>query len=303
MSDYIVHKAIEISNLSKKAAASIEDHEYILSPKYDGCHVVFCFDGGEFVAAFSRTGEFVVSMPHIAEALPHHYNLSKGRIAICGEAWSPGHEFSELSGWFRRQYPEPRLGFVPFDVVPFDPCHVYGTPVALGVTRGVPCQTPYRERIKFLQERTTGPTLLHFPFTHECRVGEVQEKATALAKHYKAHGGYDGVVAARADGKYTVGAGRGGEFLKFKPLLSETVTVTAVISDIGPKTGKNTCVFTFELHGATQKVSTGLTQDQANEYTLHPEDIIGQRIEVEAMGITVNGLLREPRFKGIRHDA
>jgi DNA ligase-1 len=61
-------------------------------------------------------------------------------------------------------------------------------------------------------------------------------------------------------------------------------------------------VLAFELDGKTQKVSTGLTQEQADAFTADPALIVGQHIEVEAMGLTSTGLLREPRFKGIRTD-
>jgi ATP-dependent DNA ligase len=131
------------------------------------------------------------------------------------------------------------------------------------------------------------------------------DQAVEAAKHFKSltdQGYFDGVVLARADGTYKAGAGKGGEFIKVKPLLSETVKVTAVVSDIGGKTGKNTCVLMFELDGQIQKVSTGLTQAQADEYAQYPENIIGKYIEVEAMGRTATDLLREPRFKGIRTD-
>ena len=110
-------------------------------------------------------------------------------------------------------------------------------------------------------------------------------------------------MLAQANGKYSVGSGKGGEFIKCKPLISFTVTVDAVVSDVGGKTGKNTCVLMFPLNDHMQKVSTGLTQQQADDYTAAPSLILGQRIEVEAMGLTVNGFLREPRFKGIRTDA
>jgi len=54
-------------------------------------------------------------------------------------------------------------------------------------------------------------------------------------------------------------------------------------------------------------VSTGLTQAQVDDIADHQRGFIdkwlGKTIEVEAMGITSNGYLREPRFKGIRTDA
>ena len=311
MSDYIVHKAIELSNLSAKARNEIENiQEWVISPKYDGCHAIFVFDNGKHVATYSRTGETVLSMPHIAQSLLDLYPIQNGRIAIQGEAWIVGKEFSYISGVFRRQSPQPELMFVPFDIVPFDyNTDSTGPPVLLGQMDNRLYPAPYKTRIAMLRDkREQVPSRVVCPRAEEysfVNLTEAKVAADDIAKHYKSStlSHYDGAVLAQANGKYQVGSGKGGEFIKCKPLLSETVKVTAVVSDIGGKTGKNTCVLCFDLGGAIQKVSTGLTQAQADEYTMYPERIIDQHIEVEAMGLTTNGLLREPRFKGIRTDA
>lgn len=311
MAEYIVHKAIELSNLSAKALAAITENEWVISPKYDGCHAVFCFDEGKHVATYSRSGEVVLSMDHIAAHLLTAYPIKQGRIAVCGEAWMVGEEFNVISGVFRRQSPQPQLQFVPFDLIPFDynEQQTVGLPVLLGQLDHKPYHTGYARRLgnltfmrnNSLPSQVLTPRYILFRGTVE----EAMVEANSCAKYNKARTDsfFDGAVLAMANGKYRVGSGKGGEFIKAKPLLSETVTVTATISDIGSKTGKNTCVLCFDLNGSIQKVSTGLTQAQADEYTQYPERIIGQRIEVEAMGLTTNGLLREPRFKGIRNDA
>lgn len=311
MPDYIVHKAVELDNLSAKAKAAITETEWIVSPKYDGCHAIFCFDGGKHVATYSRTGEAVRSMDHIARSLLDLYPLSVGRIAIQGEAWMLGKEFNEISGAFRRHAPQPELQFVPFEIVPFDYNDevASGPPVLLGQMNHRPYPAPYRVRFETLRtarrdvvSQVLAPT---FYFLQAGSVDEAKALADVYAKHYKQSpiASYDGAVLAQANGKYSVGSGKGGEFIKVKPLIGETVTVTAVISDLGAKRQNNTCVLCFDLNGEIQKVSTGITQQQADDWAAAPEQIIGQRIEVEAMGLTVNGRLREPRFKGIRCDA
>lgn len=311
MSDYIVHKAIELSNISAKVRKEVEEiTEWVISPKYDGCHAIFTFYNGKHVATYSRTGETVLSMPHIAKSLLDLYPIHEGRIAIQGEAWIVGKEFSYISGVFRRQSPQPELMFVPFDIVPFDfNTDAVGPPVLLGQLNNRLYPAPYKKRIAMLRDKRAQilsnvicPMAEEYSFVN---LTEAKDAADAIASHYKnqTFSHYDGAVLAQANGKYQVGSGKGGEFIKCKPLLSETVKVSAVVSDIGGKTGKNTCVLCFNLNGAIQKVSTGLSQAQADEYTLYPERIIDQYIEVEAMGLTTNGLLREPRFKGIRTDA
>ena len=308
MADYIVHKAVEPTALSAKVYKALgKPTDWVLSPKYDGCHVVFLFSCGEWVNTLSRTGESVKSMAHVIRAIKDCYGdlIERGDWAICGEAWAPELEFNEISGLFRRQYPAPNLKFVPFDIVPWLPNLGFSGPEAyIGEDITGPYDRLYFDRISDLARRVGHKTSVIIPkFSY--LVGFTLESALTTAevdaRYYKQLGGYDGAVLAQANGRYIVGAGKGGEFIKCKPLISYTVTVTGAALDFGTKTGKNTAALKFMLDGKEQKVSTGLSQQQVEEITAVGWD--GYRIEVEAMGITVNGYLREPRFKGIRTDA
>lgn len=310
MADYIVHKAIELDAVSGKTFTRLEaEQEWIVSPKYDGCHAVFLYDDGKFVGAYSRSGEVVLSMNHIGGSLLDIYDLSKGRIAITGEAWMVGEPFNVVSGVFRRKYGQPQLQFVPFDIVPFDynDDTANGPVVLLGQAGHRKYPAPYSKRLATLRDnRKQVPSQVLVPryFTVRGTLAAALEEAKVYAEEHKKRTDsfFDGAMLAVANGVYEVGAGKGGEFIKIKPLISYTVKVGAVLADIGSKTGKNTCVLMFDLDGAVQKVSTGLTQAQADEFVENPNAILDKHIEVEAMGKTVNGLLREPRFKGIRTD-
>ena len=308
MGDYIVHKAIESTALSAKVRKTLEKQtNWILSPKYDGCHAVVLFSGGQWVTTLSRTGESVRSMDHVPPDLIECYGdrIAQGDWAICGEAWSPDLEFNEISGLFRRQYASPGLLFVPFDIVPWYPNLGFsGQECYLGEDVGNTFDDIYLTRItKLAYHNKIGNSVVRPRYSY--LVGLTLDEALATAAvdalYYKKLGGYDGAVLAQANGRYTVGAGKGGEFIKCKPLISYTVTVTGAALDFGTKTGKNTAALKFMLDGKEQKVSTGLSQQQVEEITAVGWG--GYRIEVEAMGKTVNGFLREPRFKGIRTDA
>ncbi len=306
MGNYLVHKAVELDALSKKLQADIENHTYILSPKYDGCHAIFLFDNGKFLDARSRTNERVLSMDHIGQSLLDHYPwLRNGQpVAIMGEAWIPNTEFSEISGIFRRQYPQPQLHFVPFDTVlwRYDQAED-GRPV-LGEFFDGPDKVwadtrTYDERLGKLHFRQGVPSVVHCTKSRLLEKGDaIMATAIKQAEHYKKLGGYDGCVLARADGLYQVGAGKGGEFIKIKPLISYSLKCIGYDADKGEKTGKNTLALAVDFNGRVQKVSTGMTQAEID----NPEQFLGKTIEVEAMGLTVNGLLREPRYKGIRTD-
>jgi ATP-dependent DNA ligase len=314
MSKYIVHKAVELDSLSAKAISAINEQEWIISPKYDGCHAVFCFLQGQPLVTLSRSGESVASMGHIARGLLDVYPwlATSERIAICGEAWALGLEFNEISGMFRRHSKQESLQFVPFDVVPYDfNADTFADPsVLLGQFDGIPYMVPYANRLRSLlitrSHDYTHPRIVEPQYmTIHDSLSEAKHMADEAARVFKQSttGAYDGTILAQANGLYQVGSGKGGEFIKCKPLLSDTVTVNAIFTATGDKTGKNTLALGFLLAGKKQKVSTGLTQAQVDAFTADPGQIIGQRIEVEAMGLTVNGLLREPRFKGIRTDA
>jgi len=298
MADYIVHKAIEMDALSAKVKATLPERRWIISPKYDGCHVVFLFDNNKHTGTFSRSGEVVLSMNHVGQDLLNLYPfLELGKHAICGEAWACGKLFNEISGMFRRHSPQLDLHFVPFDHVTYSG--------EIGFT--LHSTEPYINRISSLSlwpSEVYGTSIVD-PFFYELEGDWVNilHDANTRASHYKCDNidSYDGVVLAHADGQYNVGSGKNGEFLKIKPLLSYTVTVTGADLDFGTKTGKNTASLKFMLDGLEQKVSTGLTQAQVEEITA--VGWVGYRIEVEAMGKTIKGYLREPRFKGIRTDA
>lgn len=303
MANYIVHKAVELDALSTKARASLDEcHSWVVSPKYDGCHAILLFKNGNFVEALSRTGEKVYSLDHIGLSFEDNYTLPAGQIAICGEAWVPGQEFNEISGHFRRQSGRIReLYFVPFDFVEWSRSYEGAQPFLYS-------DLGYLDRLQELASYQTPPVIPGRIITHRFfqQIGSlsaVVEGTKGYARSLKSSsiGAYDGAVVAKADGRYTAGAGAGGEFVKVKPTLSFTVTVTGAVLASGAKTGKNTVALKFDLGGLEQKVSTGLTQAQVDEITA--TGWVGHRIEVGAMGKTINGFLREPRFLGVRTDA
>lgn len=298
---YIVHKAIEPSNMSAKALKGVMGADRILSPKYDGCHAVFLFNDGDLSGVRSRDDKPVRSMQHVADALPSYYPwLSEGQHAICGEAWMPGTDFEDISGAFRRHSNSSHLEFVPFDTVPWS--IVNGKP-------SLNSNVPYDARIQRLSSVWGGwdltgpvrrPQWAYLSGTEEYLMAYANNEARRL----KGLGGYDGAVLALASGTYHSGSsGSAGEFMKIKPLMSETYTVTRTEPAIGDKTGKNTLALVVLHNGKEQKVSTGLLQAAIDDYVLNPNHIVGQRIEIEFMGITNGGMLREPRYKGIRTDA
>jgi DNA ligase-1 len=282
MADYIIQKAIDRKDMSAKALLGIVGKDFDVQPKYDGCHLVVILNPDGNAACWSATGEPVRSCDHIVTALFSVLEVTEV-IAVCGEAWMPDAEFPEISGAFRRHSPQPQLMFAAFDVVSVNSDGVLSD------------ARPYRMRTTPLRHPAyKHPSLVRF---NAGFAGPINEEA--YAKKLKAAGGYDGAILHDLDAPYKVGRCRQGEVIKIKPLLSYDLLVTGVEKALGTKTGKNTGALVCRFKdGKYVRVATGLSQLQVDTIDL----MVGQIVEVEAMAETKDGLLREPRFKGVRLD-
>jgi DNA ligase-1 len=129
------------------------------------------------------------------------------------------------------------------------------------------------------------------------------EEAEAYAAQLKDQGGYDGAVLRDIDAPYKVGRCRNGEVVKIKPLLELDLLVLGCELAKGEKTGKNTAALVVRYKdGKPCRVSTGLKQAEVDSIHEDPAAWKGRIIAVEAMAETEDGLLREPRYKGVRYD-
>jgi len=295
MSQYLNLKPVEFDKLSAKAKAKINLAGRMMLPKYDGCFCIFVYEDGVPLAVLSRDGKLVRSMEHIHCDLLRRYpwigSQGFGKVAILGEAWSPSKDFAENSGAFRRHSTQHDLGFAPFDAVLWE-----GTALAPKLYSPM----PYRDRLRMLGHEYAhpGPFLIHTPTPVVC---EGAEHAERYARHLKAHGSYDGAIISDPDAVYLVSNGSAGEFLKIKPLLSFSLMVTGIVTDVGEKTGRPTGALVVRFKNTKgSKVATGLSEEQQANL----EQFIGKIIEVQCMSVYPGefGKMREPRFVGVRDD-
>ena len=121
------------------------------------------------------------------------------------------------------------------------------------------------------------------------------EVALAAAK-LKATGKYDGAILRDPNAGYKIGLVKNGEIVKVKPVFSLDLRVTDVFTELGEKTGRNVYSIEVIYKGVKSKVGSGIPHNRADVPN------IGDIAEVECMDFTADGKLREPRFKGIRHD-
>ena len=285
--DYIIQKAVEFGKVKKKIAKDLDLSTYEQQAKYDGCCAILLFDeDGQFTGCYSRTGEKYVSMTSIGEqmkAWDDEVHTIWGKllrnVAVIGEAWWPGKgEFNNISGAFRRGQINFDLQFAINDVIPLP-----------DFNKGK-CDKPYDERVADFRNIKHG----NFFFVDYWMPGssDPQERCNQLV----ASGGFDGLILRKLEGAWKVGSGNTGEIIKIKQKLSFDLKVLEVNVVTGAKTGRNVYKLVVDFRGNRLGVGSGVPHDV--------EDVpsVGDIVEVEAMDYSSDGLLREPRFKGIRFD-
>lgn len=262
----------------KKKYPTLDDlpeDEYIMMPKYDGCLAIV----RTAAEVITRTGEVVHSMPHILELLT---GVLDGFV-IFGEAYKWNTPFKDISGAFRRHSPQPGLLFAAFDMVPHEDWD-----------NGI-CKIPYKARLARLND-----ALLRYPTPGVFAAPASDAVAPqGFANALVAAGGYDGAILRRADAGWHTGASKNGEAIKVKPVQSLDLRAWAVFPGKGKHAGRAGGI-TVAYRGVETNVGTGFSDAERERLTTH--GCKGQIAEIEFMELTADGKLREPRFKGWRHD-
>ena len=261
----------------KKKHPTLDDlpaDDYVMMAKYDGCLAIITPNG-----VITRTGEPITSIPQClddaAELLPGH--------VIFGEVYRYDTPFKEISGAFRRHKPQDHLFVMVFDAVPF------------ADWEAGKCDKPYIERYTALKDawlRTPTDSLIVAPALD---LGAPQGFANAMVRQ----GGYDGAILRRKDAPWTTGASKNGEAIKVKPVQSLDLRAWAVFPGKGKHAGRAGGI-TVAYRGVETNVGTGFSDAEREHLTTH--GCKGLIAEIEFMELTADGKLREPRFKGWRHD-
>jgi hypothetical protein len=300
MAKYITSKLVEVSKLAKTSglgnlfrmlAFDIDarfkwlGERYEAQSKNDGC-CGLAFLGVDHMYALSRTGEQVMSMDMQLDILHMDFAdvIAKlGDLVLITEAWWPGKgEFNTISGAFRKQSEQrPRLKFIVHDIL---------TKKEYDAGKA---DTPYRLRM----DRGLGvrPKTAAWQWTTRHAPGSYGDPRDLCAS-YVGSGGYDGVVLVDLEAGWVLDDGKDGQKVKVKNELSFDLRVVEVITAIGEKTGRPVYKIVVDFKGKLLGVGSGIPHDLAKV----PQ--VGDIVEVCAMDYSSDGLLREPRYKGIRHD-
>ena len=262
----------------KKKYPTLDDlptDDYVMMAKYDGCLAIITPDG-----VITRTGEAITSIPQCledaAQFLPDH--------VIFGEVYKYDTPFKDISGAFRRHKPQPGLFVMMFDAVPF------------ADWKAGKCDKPYIERYAALKDAWLRTPTLRLIVAPLLDLGAPQGFANAMVRQ----GGYDGAIIRRKDAPWTTGASKNGEAIKVKPVQSLDLEVHSWFRGKG-KHAQRAGGITVLYRGVQTDVGTGFTDREREEIAA-----AGQApcaiAEIEFMELTSVGKLREPRFKGWRHD-
>lgn len=264
----------------KKQYPTLDDlpaDEYIMMPKYDGCLAIVVADDTGHV--LTRTGESITSIPHV---LSDARAMLPGYV-IFGEAYKFDTPFKDISGAFRRHAPQAGLILVAFDAVP------------VADWRAGKCDEPYKARLARLREAwhaSPVPAIIVAPASD---AGASQGFANALV----ANGGYDGAILRRADAGWHIGASKNGEAIKVKPVQSLDLRAVSWFWGKGKHSGRAGGIV-VEYRGVKTQVGTGFSDQERED--IADNGAIDVIAEIEFIGLTPDGKLREPRFKGWRFD-
>lgn len=258
------------------------------SEKLDG---VFCFALCDLTSVhiFSRTGEEYLSLEHLK---PELYDISKtlGTDIIIFEGYAKGVPQPTISGWCRdtkAQHYE--VGAYVHDALSLD--EFWGT-----------CEArPYEERSQELNRIEFWQSYHHTFLVPQYFAYTWSEIDKAAERIWNAGG--EGLVVRDPSVGYLPGK-RNETMMKVKKYISYDLKVLSLQEGTGKYTGMVGALVCQFRDGKEVIVGTGLTDAQRKRWwsEFFYDEIVGKIVQIDAMSESTKGVLREPRFKGIRTD-
>lgn len=285
MADYLSPSAANYADLSAKVRKTLPPEDqihlhYAAMRKYDGVSGIVDTTAGTMT---SRTGEdYSVSCAHIIKQCQETFGED---TMVYGEVWHPTDAQSKISGDFRRQSggEASHLLFVIFDLY-FPYCDDPGQ------------AGRYAAMIEYL-DGESNPSLRPAAYYNPGTYGTGKQ----LMETYMPGGGYDGIVYYNPDALLVTGKDKLGNVIKEKPSVTFDLTVVDYEYGKGRHAHRIGAIVLRFKDGKFLK-SSGMSDAERDAWTADPSLILGKIVEIEAMGLSSNGSLREPRYKGVRYD-
>ena len=274
----------------------------LIEVKLDGVRVITIVRSGGRVDMFSRNGKELANFPHIVEqisAVVKAKSTSKNMdIVLDGEIMSSS--FQDLMKQVHRkdniEAGDAILNL--FDVLPLEDFEK-GFYNKSQTVRSSMVQHWVGENHAMLPNITCLANELVDLDTAEGQLRFKEINSQAIV------GGYEGIMIKDPDAGYE--CKRSVAWLKLKPFIEVSLTVTAVEEGTGKNIGKLGALVCEGVDDGKEikvNVGSGLTDDQRVVYWENADSIIGDIAEVRADAITQNQdgtySLRFPRFKGFR---
>jgi ATP-dependent DNA ligase len=292
VSRVLVHKAIEPDDLSVKGkkkfdalvADLIDQDAYaIVQPKHDGVYAQFQFDFTLGIwQAWSRTGELYTSVGQDSGIIKSFEQTAINTRAYNGELWLPNTQHSVINGKARKKDPQY------LELILFDSFDLTKTPTE---DREV-----YRDRMEYLFSGDGVQPVKNLPVRGKLfSLSDLYDMAREITT--RGSSAYDGLMLKDANGLYVPGRGKDGEAIKIKPRKTGDFRVVGTTRGKGNRAGGIGALVVDLGGGIHCEVGTGLSM-----VDVYDRDFTNKLVEVEYLGVTPKGLLREPSYKLIRND-
>ena len=315
VSEKTINKAVEkkyadysIPVFSCQLAHDSANHEAkvvgkkLIEVKLDGVRVITIVRASGVVDMFSRNGKELVNFPHITEQISNVVKTkgSKDNIDVVLDGEIMSSSFQDLMKQVHRKSDVSAGDAILnlFDVIPLAEFEkgIYDKDQT---TRSKMLQfwvDSYQALLPNVTYVSNELVDLDIP-EGQARYKEINAKAIA--------GGYEGIMLKDPNAPYE--CKRSVAWLKLKPFIEVSLTVTAVEEGTGKNVGKLgavVCEGTDDGKDIVVNCGSGFTDNMRECFWEARDSLVGQIVEVRADAVTMNQdgtySLRFPRFKGFR---
>ncbi|PTS86453.1 hypothetical protein DBR00_02540 [Pseudomonas sp. HMWF032] len=295
--DKLAQQVKDLADVSPKNLP--EGKLYHITEKLDGVYAFFLFLAG-FWQAFTRTGERIHSCEHLEDHL-EGLNLDKSLVIIGellliyrdGYVWKYA-PVGETSGAVRRHEQNSWLNLVVHDCLTQKEFREGYSSVHF---------TDRLSRLAWIHVNVKNPyevtRLVRFPAS--CR--GTKDDAVETAKEVFSRKG-EGVILRDPEALWEAGK-RDHRIMRIKERITKDLEVVGVKEGVGKMAGMaGSLLCRWKTPDGTlhEIPVAGGDFAQRTAWLQRPWQIVGKIIEVEAMKMTPDGFLREPRYKGVRFD-
>ena len=270
----------------------------LLEPKLDGVRVLTVINmENRTVEQYTRNGKLLENFSHITQGLLNHIEDFERSYVLDGEMISTSFQALMKQVHRKDNVKADDAVLMLFDIIPLSEFKA-GRSV-LGQRR----RTKYLQNFKAIFDKVGNIGIIpQIEVNLEEYVGELQFKEF---NKEAIDNGYEGIMIKDPDAKYE--CKRSASWLKQKPFIEVSLTITAVEEGTGRNEGKLgalVCQGIDDGKDITVNVGSGFTDQDREEFWAVKDTLPGQVVEVRADAITQNQdgtySLRFPRFLRFR---